>query len=938
MSMGFRSFYLAMLALSAMAVQAGQKEVEIVDAVASSITISGTTDYHITSADEAIVSGATVNITSEDAGLFFDNVSPKTVLSEYIDAIKINGAAFSPDENGRISVYRHGTLVMAHDKDFTPFVAYTGENLTGEQLRCAVRYYYSNAPASEVKAELRKELTLDNKIKSFTLKRGYMVTLATEPDGLGYSRVFVATDEDLTVDVLQKELNGKVSFIRVFKWEQPSKKGWVGGNSQVDPPEGYLDEQANRTRSTWVYSWGPNADWCVSPDAKGEPWRNQEFVPEKWGHGGDDDWNRLFNDADLTNFLSYNEPDHSEQSNVSVADAIAEWPKHLQTGMRLGSPATTEGLKSNGWLYQFLDECKKRNYRVDYVAIHSYWGGTGSSINCATIDDWYKNLKYIHERTGLPIWITEWNNGANWTHEGWPSDKAEQQEKQRKFIEDITAMMDTCKFIERYSLYNWVEEKRAMFWQSKDLTPAGEEYANFNAALAYSPEVQVVPTWKVQDAPVLSYAYDGEKGVVRLTWTDVNAELLDGWRLERSTDGSEFETVVTIAYPEASYEEAVETGHSVAYRLVQLMDETDELMSNEVQYGSIAVNDNALSIGKATMGVEQLFFAFDRELSEAPDIVLGVQTWKMRSPMTTMVTGVSSNGCSFGPSLWNYNNINTFVSRDTVAYAIVPTGLASTDKFQFGRVDNVGMNKIEVKFATPFAEVPVVVASVVELAGEKATARVTDVTKDGFSVCIQGESALAEPLTEAQVSWMAALPGAYEATDAMPRAEVGRIDNVTGTLSSRASEATYAQPFVNPALFCALQTMNDQGAAIVPRAVNCTPASFAVFKNVETSGGAASATSAETVGYIAFETGKVAGVMEASADNDATFSVVYDAASQTVRKSDGTAILSGEVYSLSGQLAVSAADVPAISVGSLPKGVYIVRIDGIETHKFIKIK
>ncbi len=937
MSMGFRSLYLATLALSAVAVQAEQKEVEIVDAVASSVTISGATDYHITSADAAIAAGATVNITSEDAGLFFDNVSPKTVLSKYADAIKIGGEPFAADENGRISVYRHGTLVMAHDKNFTPFVAYTGENLTGEQLKCAVRYYYSSAPASEVKAELRKELTLDNKIKSFTLKRGYMATLATEADGLGYSRVFVADSQDLTVDVLQKELNGKVSFIRVFKWEQPSKKGWVGGNSTVDPPEGYLDEQADRTRSTWVYSWGPNADWCVSPDAKGKPWRNQEFVPEKWGDGGTEDWNRLFNDADLTNFLSYNEPDHSEQSSVSVADAIAEWPKHLQTGMRLGSPATTEGLKGNGWLYQFLDECKKRNYRVDYVAIHSYWGGTGSSINCATIDDWYKNLKYIHERTGLPIWITEWNNGANWTHEGWPSDKAGQQEKQRKFIEDITAMMDTCKFIERYSLYNWVEEKRALFWKSKDLTPAGKQYANFDAALAYSPEVQVAPVWKVQDAPALAYAYDGVKGVVRLTWTDVNAEILDGWRLERSLDGGEFETVATLSYPNASYEDDVEAGHSVAYRLVQLLDNADKLTSNEVQYGSIVVNDSAVSIGKATVGAGQLFYAFDKELTETPNVVLGVQSWKMRSPMTTMITGMSSNGCSFGSSLWNYNENNTFVSRDTLAYAIAPFGIADNDKFQFGRVDNVGMNKLEVKFAKPFAEVPVVVASVVELFGEKATARVTDITKDGFSVCIQGETALTTALTEASVCWMAALPGLHEATEAMPRAEVGLIDNVTGTTSSKASKAEYAQPFVNPALFCALQTMNDQDAAMVPRAVNCTQVSFSVFKNVETSGGTANAKSAETVGYIVFESGKVAGVAESVAD-DAAFSAVYDSSVQAVRKSDGSVIRSGEVYALSGQLVASAANVSEVSVARLPKGVYIVRIDGKHTCKFVKTK
>lgn len=75
-------------------------------------------------------------------------------------------------------------------------------------------------------------------------------------------------------------------------------------------------------------------------------------------------------------------------------------------------------------------------------------------------------MKEVHEKTGRPLWITEWNNGANWTHETWPSDKAAQQEKQRLFMTEILAMMDTCKFIERYSVYNWVEEKRSLFWQN----------------------------------------------------------------------------------------------------------------------------------------------------------------------------------------------------------------------------------------------------------------------------------------------------------------------------------------------------------------------------------------------------------------------------------------------------------------------------------------
>ena len=48
----------------------------------------------------------------------------------------------------------------------------------------------------------------------------------------------------------------------------------------------------------------------------------------------------------------------------------------MESGLRLGTPAIADNLN---WLYSFLDECKKRNYRVDYVAVHAYWGGSGGA-------------------------------------------------------------------------------------------------------------------------------------------------------------------------------------------------------------------------------------------------------------------------------------------------------------------------------------------------------------------------------------------------------------------------------------------------------------------------------------------------------------------------------------------------------------------------------
>ena len=64
-------------------------------------------------------------------------------------------------------------------------------------------------------------------------------------------------------------------------------------------------------------------------------------------------------------------------------------------------------------------------YRCDFVVIHAYWG-TNEAANAQA---WYNRLKAIYDATKRPIWITEWNNGASWTTESWPSNYGDRLEK-----------------------------------------------------------------------------------------------------------------------------------------------------------------------------------------------------------------------------------------------------------------------------------------------------------------------------------------------------------------------------------------------------------------------------------------------------------------------------------------------------------------------------
>ena len=64
---------------------------------------------------------------------------------------------------------------------------------------------------------------LNNKIRSFKLKRGYMVTFSTQASGRGYSRCFIAASSDLEVAELPAVLDQKISSYRIFKWYDAGK-------------------------------------------------------------------------------------------------------------------------------------------------------------------------------------------------------------------------------------------------------------------------------------------------------------------------------------------------------------------------------------------------------------------------------------------------------------------------------------------------------------------------------------------------------------------------------------------------------------------------------------------------------------------------------------------------------------------------------------------
>ncbi|KAA6302775.1 MAG: hypothetical protein EZS26_000945 [Candidatus Ordinivivax streblomastigis] len=490
----------------------------------ATVIVAGKTDLHIT--DSTPLTNSTVNLTSDDSWLFFDAVKPSAAITQLLKTkfvtingdsvvLKLAGASDNSNQNARIAPYGFGSVLIPNGNktDATALQVFTEANYAGSSKQYPIFTRHTSLG------------TFNNAIRSFKLKRGYMATLANKTDGTGFSKVFIADKEDIEIPVMPKGMEGTVSFIRVFRWDWVSQKGYAGGG------------EVAITNSTSFYDWNSGGT-STNPDY------NYVLIKQKLGWPGDDVFNTKVN---ISHLLGYNEPDHAEQHEddnggkpITIEQAIERWPAMMASGLRLGTPAATDF----NWLYNFLTACDKLNYRVDFVAIHSYWYTSMSS--------WRSQLQAVWNNGKRPIWITEWNNGANWTSHNFPDatgakcdadgnvisgggtvtlpNTVANAAKQLSDIQGIIGIMEEAgTHIERYFFYNWVLDARSIVLNNK-LTPAGKWYASNPSKLAFSEPYD--HKWKLV-VPDMTYTQSTtDLSKYTFSWKDYNGETAKGYVLE----------------------------------------------------------------------------------------------------------------------------------------------------------------------------------------------------------------------------------------------------------------------------------------------------------------------------------------------------------------------------------------------------------------------
>lgn len=185
----------------------------------------------------------------------------------------------------------------------------------------------------------------------------------------------------------------------------PSKRG-VGGAASL----AMSGDLATLSGVAWYYDWS-----LTPPDAYANDSVAQEFVPMVWGASALDDLATFAPLPSASALLGFNEPNLRSQSNLTAAQACAEWAQLVdfagEHGLRLGSPAV-DYCTPNGsgqqdsncwqghydWLDEFFGNCSLD--AVDFITTHKYGCNATATLEYVT---------ELHAKYGKPVWLTEFS-------------------------------------------------------------------------------------------------------------------------------------------------------------------------------------------------------------------------------------------------------------------------------------------------------------------------------------------------------------------------------------------------------------------------------------------------------------------------------------------------------------------------------------------------
>lgn len=631
----FRLFLCSMIMFASVS-NADANTTQTTSQVTESVTVSNDVDYVITNATPFTTAGSVDITNTEHAVVIIKRVKPSVVISTWLkNHVFINGQQAVNGTNCQVKMYAEGAIIMPYAKDIKPLTVYSEQNFGGTSV---------NSFGLENTGGYMNTLTeakLNNKIRSFKLKRGYMVTFSTLPSGYGYSRCFIADTEDLEFATLPAVLDNTISSYRVFQWYDAPKKG-VGSDTRGD--------YVSLVGGGWCYDWALGSN--LLPDIECVPNHIYEDWPSSSACGGV---------TYSCHLKTNNEPGNSADDHPqSVEQVLANWQNLMRTGLRLCSESSHDG--SMGHLKAFMDSIDARGWRCDILDLHCYWAqGTFNNIN------WYIS-EYGKNR---PVWISEWVWGASWNNNGAfavsnRGDFYGNQENTYNGTKPILEQLNANDRVERYAYWN-SEADCSKIYRGTELSKLGEYYRDMETGVGYKKKYDYIPKNPRQyDPSNFKAEYDKDNGKVLLTWHDGNGEYNRSMAVELQKPGSSTWTVIYTPEQKeeaADYKVEVEGRDGYKYRVV-----VEDLL-NKKRYSNVAsaVNDN-LTIGDEVSVGEETWYLGGNMLLNG-DFSLGLLDWtngKGEPLSQPYFEAVPKGGVNNGPYLQAYGDSSDKLSEQSV--------------------------------------------------------------------------------------------------------------------------------------------------------------------------------------------------------------------------------------------------------------------------------
>ncbi len=240
--------------------------------------------------------------------------------------------------------------------------------------------------------------------------------------------------------------------------------------------ENVADYAALSPGVSWWYDWSSTAHGGTTTGLRTA--YGMDFIPMLW--------NGNFNDAQIQQMLLadpliryllvLNEPNLTDQANLSPSAAAALWPRFeaiaQATGVKIVGPQITWGTMANYadpvvWMDAFYAAYRTANTgrdpRIDYLGFHWYDYGLGAQLDRLT--------KY-----GKPFWVTEF---ANW-HNGDGSAQIDTVLAQKMQMADMVATCEQRADVFRYAWFTgrWSPDPHftSLLGATGVLTELGQHY------------------------------------------------------------------------------------------------------------------------------------------------------------------------------------------------------------------------------------------------------------------------------------------------------------------------------------------------------------------------------------------------------------------------------------------------------------------------------